>query len=129
MPADRGGAGLTLAEASILQQRLATAAPATALAVNMHLVWTGVAKVLRERGIDDLAFVQTGAAAGDVFAFGISEAGNDLVLFDSATEAVPLPDGGDTFTRTKNFTSLAPVVRHLGVPRPGTTSPDAPQLA
>ena len=38
VPADRGGAGLGLAEAAILQQRLATAAPATALAINMHLV-------------------------------------------------------------------------------------------
>ncbi|MDY0828605.1 acyl-CoA dehydrogenase family protein [Microbacterium sp. BG28] len=128
VPSDRGGAGLTLAEASILQQRLATAAPATALAVNMHLVWTGVAKVLRERGIDDLAFVQTGAAAGEVFAFGISEAGNDLVLFDSATEAVPLPDGGYTFSGTKIFTSMAPVWTHLGVHGLDTTSPDAPKL-
>ncbi|QCQ16572.1 acyl-CoA dehydrogenase family protein [Microbacterium sp. RG1] len=128
VPADRGGAGLTLAEASVLQQRLATAAPATALAVNMHLVWTGVAKVLRDRGIDDLAFVQTGAAAGEVFAFGISEAGNDLVLFDSATEAVPLADGGYTFTGTKIFTSLAPVWTHLGVHGLDTTSSDAPKL-
>ncbi|GAB3156626.1 acyl-CoA dehydrogenase family protein [Microbacterium neimengense] len=128
VPVDRGGAGLTLAEASILQHRLATAAPATALAVNMHLVWTGVAKVLRDRGIDDLAFVQTGAAEGEVFAFGISEAGNDLVLFDSATEAVPLPDGGYAFTGTKIFTSLAPVWTHLGVHGLDTTSPDAPQL-
>jgi alkylation response protein AidB-like acyl-CoA dehydrogenase len=128
VPADRGGAGLTLAEASILQQRLATAAPATALALNMHLVWTGVAKVLRDRGIDDLAFVQTGAAEGEVFAFGISEAGNDLVLFDSATEAVPLPDGAYAFTGTKIFTSLAPVWTHLGVHGLDTTSPDAPQL-
>ncbi|UIN31624.1 acyl-CoA dehydrogenase family protein [Microbacterium binotii] len=128
VPADRGGAGLSLAEASVLQQRLATAAPATALAVNMHLVWTGVAKVLRERGIDDLAFVQTGAAAGEVFAFGISEAGNDLVLFDSATEAVPLPDCGYTFTGTKIFTSLAPVWTHLGVHGLDTTSSDAPKL-
>ncbi|MBM3714356.1 MAG: acyl-CoA dehydrogenase, partial [Actinobacteria bacterium] len=94
VPADRGGAGLTLAEAAQLQQRLAGAAPATALAVNMHLVWTGVAKVLRDRGIDDLAFVQEGAARGEVFAFGISEAGNDLVLFGSDTDAAPDGAGG-----------------------------------
>jgi alkylation response protein AidB-like acyl-CoA dehydrogenase len=128
VPADRGGAGLGLAEASVLQQRLATAAPATALAVNMHLVWTGVAKVLQDRGIDDLAFVQTGAAAGELFAFGISEAGNDLVLFGSDTQAQPQPDGGYAFTGTKIFTSLAPAWTQLGVHGLDTTSPDAPKL-
>ncbi|WP_261165082.1 acyl-CoA dehydrogenase family protein [Microbacterium sp. Marseille-Q6965] len=128
VPADRGGAGLTLEQAAILQQRLATAAPATALAVNMHLVWTGVAKVLRDRGIDDLAFVQSGAAAGEVFAFGISEAGNDLVLFGSDTVAEPRPDGGYTFTGTKIFTSLAPVWTQLGLHGLDASDPDAPQL-
>ncbi|WP_125131516.1 acyl-CoA dehydrogenase family protein [Microbacterium sp. 10M-3C3] len=128
VPRARGGAGLGLAEASVLQQRLATAAPATALAVNMHLVWTGVAKVLQDRGIDDLAFVQTGAASGEVFAFGISEAGNDLVLFGSDTAAVPTGDGGYAFTGTKIFTSLAPVWTQLGVHGLDTTSPDAPRI-
>ncbi|MDQ1129209.1 alkylation response protein AidB-like acyl-CoA dehydrogenase [Microbacterium sp. SORGH_AS 888] len=128
VPQDRGGAGLGLAEVAVLQQRLASAAPATALAINMHLVWTGVAKVLRDRGIDDLAFVQTGAAAGELFAFGISEAGNDLVLFGSDTQAVPLPDGGYAFTGTKIFTSLAPAWTQLGLHGLDTTSADAPKL-
>src|SRR5690606_34933759 len=60
VPQALGGAGLGLAEASMLQQRLAGAAPATALAINMHLVWTGVAKVLADRGIETLRFVQEG---------------------------------------------------------------------
>ncbi len=128
VPAESGGAGLGLAEASVLQQRLATAAPATALAVNMHLVWTGVAKVLADRGIGDLRFVQEGAAAGEVFAFGISEAGNDLVLFDSGTDAAPQPDGSYAFTGTKIFTSLAPVWTQLGLHGLDTTSPDAPKI-
>ena len=123
-----GGAGLGLAEASVLQQRLAGAAPATALAINMHLVWTGVAKVLADRGIDDLRFVQEGAAAGEVFAFGISEAGNDLVLFGSDTDAAPQPDGSYAFTGTKIFTSLAPVWTQLGLHGLDTTSADAPQM-
>lgn len=109
VPTVRGGAGLGLAEAAILQQRLAGAAPATALAVNMHLVWTGVAKVFSDRGVPGLEFVQDGAVAGEVFAFGISEGGNDLVLFGSDTAAVPDGDGGYSFTGTKIFTSLAPV--------------------
>ncbi len=128
VPADRGGLGLGLAEAALLQQRLATAAPATALAVNMHLVWTGVAKVMQDRGIDDLRFVQEGAAAGEVFAFGISEAGNDLVLFGSDTVAEPQADGSYTFTGTKIFTSLGPVWTRLGLHGLDTTSPDGPRI-
>lgn len=128
VPTDRGGFGLGLEQAAVLQQRLASAAPATALSINMHLVWTGVAKVMQDRGIDDLAFVQTGAAAGDVFAFGISEAGNDLVLFGSDTQAVPQADGGYAFTGTKIFTSLAPVWNHLGLHGLDTSNPDDPKL-
>ncbi len=128
VPESLGGRGLGLAEASVLQQRLAGAAPATALSINMHLVWTGVAKVLADRGIDALRFVQEGAAAGEVFAFGISEAGNDLVLFGSGTDAAPLPDGGYAFTGTKIFTSLAPVWTQLGLHGLDTSSEDAPRM-
>jgi len=128
VPAELGGAGLGLAEASVLQQRLAGAAPATALSVNMHLVWTGVAKVLADRGIDSLRFVQEGAAAGELFAFGISEAGNDLVLFGSDTDAAPRPDGGYAFTGTKIFTSLAPAWTQLGLHGLDTTSDDGPKM-
>jgi alkylation response protein AidB-like acyl-CoA dehydrogenase len=128
VPAERGGAGLSLAQAAILQQRLAGAAPATALAINMHLVWTGVAKVFSDRGVPGLEFVQDGAVAGDVFAFGISEGGNDLVLFGSDTTAVPDGSGGYSFTGTKIFTSLAPVWTRLGLHGLDTTSADAPKL-
>ncbi|QKJ18894.1 acyl-CoA dehydrogenase family protein [Microbacterium hominis] len=128
VPSELGGAGLTLAQAALLQQRLATAAPATALAINMHLVWTGVARVLAARGIPSLRFVQEGAAAGEIFAFGISEAGNDLVLFGSDTDAAPLADGGYAFTGTKIFTSLAPVWTQLGLHGLDTTSDDGPQM-
>ena len=128
VPAKRGGAGLGLAEAALLQQRLAGAAPATALAINMHLVWTGVAKVFSDRGVPGLEFVQDGAVAGEVFAFGISEGGNDLVLFGSDTAAEPTGDGGYSFTGTKIFTSLAPVWTKLGLHGLDTTSDDAPKL-
>jgi len=128
VPRSLGGGGLTLEQTARLQQRLATAAPATALAVNMHLVWTAVAKILADRGIDDLTFVLEGAAAGEVYAFGISEAGNDLVLFGSDTEAEPLPDGGYAFTGTKIFTSLAPIWTQLGLHGLDESDPDDPKL-
>lgn len=115
VPASDGGSGFGLEAAARCQRRLATAAPATALAVNMHLVWTGVARVLAARGDSTLDFVLREAAAGEIFAFGNSEAGNDSVLFDSLTEARPLPDGGYSFTGTKIFTSLSPAWTRLGI--------------
>ena len=96
------------------QRLLAAYAPATALAVNMHLVWVGVARVLTERGDHSLGWVLEEAAAGELFAFGNSEAGNDLVLWDSLTR-VDTVQGGYSFTGTKIFTSLAPAWTRLGV--------------
>jgi alkylation response protein AidB-like acyl-CoA dehydrogenase len=115
VPADDGGLGFGLEAVAQCQRRLATAAPATALAVNMHLVWTGVAYVLKARGDTSLDFVLKEAADGAIFAFGNSEAGNDSVLFDSRTTAAPLPDGGYSFTGTKIFTSLSPAWTRLGI--------------
>jgi alkylation response protein AidB-like acyl-CoA dehydrogenase len=127
-PVERGGLGFGLARVAREQTRLATAAPATALAINMHLVWTGTAKVLLDRGDDSLAWVLDDAVAGEVFAFGNSEAGNDLVLFGSRTAAVPQPDGGYAFTGTKIFTSLSPVWTRLGVFGRDDSDPEEPRL-
>jgi alkylation response protein AidB-like acyl-CoA dehydrogenase len=128
VPRELGGLGLSLREVAHEQVRLAAAAPATALAVNMHLVWTGVAKALRDRGDDSLEFVLRDAAAGELFAFAISEAGNDLMLFGSTTEAKPLPGGGYAFTGTKIFTSLSPAWTRLALFGLDTESADAPKL-
>jgi alkylation response protein AidB-like acyl-CoA dehydrogenase len=104
-----------LLETALDQRLLAAYAPATALGINMHLVWTGVARVLSERGDTSLDWILDQAAAGELFAFGNSEAGNDLVLFDSLTRAVPGEDGSYAFTGTKIFTSLAPAWTRLGI--------------
>ncbi|CAN5411748.1 acyl-CoA dehydrogenase family protein [soil metagenome] len=113
------------------QRLLAAHAPATALGINMHLVWVGVARVLAERGDDSLAWVLQDAAAGELFAFGNSEPGNDLVLWDSLTvvEPVETPDGhGFSFTGTKIFTSLAPAWTRLGIFGKQTQGDGAPRL-
>lgn len=128
VPREFGGLGLSLERAAREQVRLAGAAPATALAVNMHLVWTGVARTLRERGDDSAEFILREAGAGEVFAFAISEAGNDLVLFGSRTEARPEPGGGYRFFGTKIFTSLSPVWTRLGTMGSDTASPDGPKI-
>jgi alkylation response protein AidB-like acyl-CoA dehydrogenase len=128
VPEALGGWGLSLEALTAEQSRLAAAAPATALAVNMHLVWTAVAKTLHDRGDASLDFVLQEAAAGEVFAFGVSEAGNDLVLFGSTVEARPLGDGGVSYTGTKTFTSLSPVWTRLGTFGLDSTSADAPRI-
>jgi len=128
VPVELGGLGWRLEDAVRAQIRLAGAAPATALGVNMHLVWTGVANLLRARGDDALEFLLREAADGEVFAFGISEAGNDLMLFGSRTQADPQPDGSYRYTGRKIFTSLSPAWTRLGTTGLDTTSPDAPKI-
>ncbi|MHA3722659.1 acyl-CoA dehydrogenase family protein [Leucobacter sp. HY1910] len=128
VPAEFGGPELSLAEVSRLQQRLATAAPATALAVNMHLMCTGVVRVMRERGDRSLDYVLEEAMAGEIFAFGISEPANDWVLQGARTRADPQGDGGYLFTGTKIFTSLSPVWTRLIVHGLDASDPSNEQL-
>lgn len=124
VPEDLDGPGLGMNVVSRLQQVLAKSAPATALGINMHLVWTGVARALLERGDDSHRFVLEEAAAGEIFAFGVSEAGNDLVLYGSQTDAEPSEDGSYRFTGKKIFTSLSPVWTRLGVHGLDSSDPD-----
>jgi len=95
------------------QRLLAAHAPATALGINMHLVVVGIARALSERGDHSLDWIVDEAAAGELFAFGNSEAGNDQVMFDSRTIATPQPDGSYLFSGTKIFTSLSPAWTRL----------------
>src|SRR5215472_7225508 len=70
LPKEFGGAGFSLADSCREQRRLAYYAPATALAVNMHLYWVGVAADLWRRGDTSLEWVLREAAAGEIFAAG-----------------------------------------------------------
>lgn len=115
VPVELGGAGLTLPQVAGEQRRLAYHAPATALATNMHLYWTGVAADLHHAGDTSLDWLLREAAEGEVFAAGHGEPGNDRDLEYSLTRAVPTPDGGYRLTGHKVFTSLTPVWTRLGV--------------
>lgn len=115
VPTSLGGAGRTLRETAHDQARLAAHAPATALAVNMHHVWVGVGRYLHERGDSSLDWLLAEAASGEVFGFGYSEPGNDLVLLGSRTQARPDGAGGYTFHGRKIFTSNSPAWTRLGV--------------
>lgn len=128
VPADMGGLGLSLLEVSREQRRLAGASPATALVVNMHLVVTGLAAVMLARGDSAARFILEEAAQGELFAFGNSEAGNDLVMFDSRTQAAPQADGSYTYTGTKIFTSGSPAWTRLAVFGRDDSDPAAPLL-
>lgn len=110
------------------QRLLAAHAPATALGINMHHVVVGVARVLHERGDASLDWILADAAAGELFAFGNSEAGNDLVMFDSRTDARPRGDGGYAYTGTKIFTSLSPAWTRLGIFGRDDSDPEQPRL-
>ncbi len=115
VPAEFGGAGLTLPEIAAEQTRLAAAAPGTALGVNMHQIIVGLGRHLVRHGNPRGEQILREAAAGELFGFGISEPGNDLVLFGSTAQAVPDRDGsgGYSFTGTKIFTSLSPAWTRL----------------
>ena len=128
VPEQFGGLGLTLQQTAREQTRLAAHAPATALAVNMHLVWTGVAASLHAQNDHSLDFVLDEAGRGEIFGFGVSEPGNDLVLFNSQTDAVPQADGGYRFTGTKVFTSLSPAWTRLGILGRDSSDPDDPAI-
>lgn len=127
VPEDLGGQGMSLAEVSREQRRLAYYAPATALAMNMHVYWTGVAADLRRAGDDSLEWLLKEAAAGAVFAAGHAERGNDLPLLLSTTKAERV-DGGYRFTGHKSFGSLTPVWTYLGLHGMDTSDPEAPKI-
>ena len=128
MPAELGGAGLRLNEVRRLQQRLAYVAPATAVAVNMHLYWTGLAADLARFGDDRCRFILEQAADGHVFAAGHGEAGNDLGLFASTTQARAVPTAAGSITGRKVFGSLSPVWSYLGFHAMDTSDPANPTV-
>jgi alkylation response protein AidB-like acyl-CoA dehydrogenase len=127
VPVELGGSGLRLAEVMRLQRQLAYHAPATAVAVNMHLYWTGLAADLARFGDDRCDFVLREAADGHVFAAGHGEAGNDAGLFASTTQAVKV-DGGWLVSGRKVFGSLSPVWTYLGFHAMDTSDPAAPRV-
>ncbi len=127
LPPEYGGPGLGLDEVTAHQRRLAYYAPATAIAVNMHFYWTGVAADLLRAGDDSMRWVLERAAQGEIFAAGHGEPGNDLGLFASTTEARRV-EGGWEFTGHKIFGSLSPVWDWLGVHGMDLSDPDAPKV-
>jgi alkylation response protein AidB-like acyl-CoA dehydrogenase len=114
VPEELGGKGYRLDQIARLQRRLAYHAPATALGINMHVYWVGVAADLWRSGDKSLEWMLREAMAGEVFAAGHSERGNDLPVLLSTAKAEKVA-GGFKFTGHKAFGSLAPVWTRYGL--------------
>jgi alkylation response protein AidB-like acyl-CoA dehydrogenase len=127
LPTELGGGGIGLDEWSRLQRRLAYVAPATALAVNMHVYWTGVAADLAKAGDDSCRFILDKAADGAVFAALHGEAGNDIPVLLSSSSARKV-DGGWRIDGHKIFGSLSPVWDYGGFHAMDTSDPQAPRI-
>ena len=126
-PKEFGGMGLSLAQVSRETRSLAQYAPATALCINMHNYWVGVAADLWRSGDKSCEWILRDAAAGEVFAAGHAEHGNDIPVLLSTTKAERV-DGGYTFTGRKSFGSLTPVWTRLGMHGMDTSDPAAPKV-
>ena len=127
VPGELGGLGMSLAEVCAEERRLARRSPATALALNMHVYWTGLAADLWRAGDKTLAWLLEEAAAGEVFAAGHGEAGNDLPVLLSTARAERV-DGGYRFWAHKIFGSLSPVWTRLGIHAMDATDPANPMI-
>lgn len=127
VPTEFGGAGLSLAQIAAEQTRLAKAAPGTALGINMHQIIVGLGRYMVRAGRDEGEQILRDARDGHLFGFGISEPGNDLVLFGSTAQAIPDGNGGYSLTGTKVFTSLSPAWTRLLTFAADTNSEDGPK--
>ena len=131
VPEEFGGLGRTLPEYIREVARLASYAPPTALATNMHMLWTGVAGDMVKQGIDPgngvWRWLLEGAAASKVFANGHGERGNDLNGFLSTVEAKKVP-GGYRITGHKIFGSMTPVWDWLAFWAMDADHPEGPHM-
>lgn len=127
VPADRGGWGMTLADLAQQQRRLARYSPAAALSTCMHHYWVGAAADLDRLGYPGMGWVLDDALAGEVFASGHAESGNDVPVLLS-TSTAERTDGGYRISGRKHFTSLSPVWTRLGAHAIDVDHPGGPAI-
>ena len=127
LPPEFGGQGYTLNQYTREARKLAGYAPATALCLNMHHYWVGTAADSWRAGDKSVKFILDDAGAGEVFAAGHAESGNETSIVMSITKAEKV-DGGYKFTGRKSFGSLTPVWTRLGVHGLDTSDPKNPKV-
>ena len=127
IPRELGGLGMSLPEVCHEQRRLAYRAPATALAINMHLTWMGVAADLFRLGDPSLRWMLDEGAAGEVFAAEHGEPDNDLPLLYSTATAERI-DGGYRLTGRKRVGCRPPAWTRLGIHAQDRSDPASPKI-
>jgi len=93
----------------------------------MHNYWVGDAADAVRGGDKSVEWILAEAAAGEVFAAGHAEHGNDIPGLLSTTKAERV-DGGYKFTGRKSFGSLTPVWTRLGMHGMDVSDPNAPKI-
>ena len=127
VPEEFGGSGLRLDEVARLQSKLAYHAGPTAVAVNMHIYWTGLAADLYRAGDESCRWILEKAGEGEIFAAIHGEAGNDIPAMYSTTRATRV-DGGWELSGHKIFGSLSPVWTYAGFHAQDDSDPDNPKV-
>lgn len=127
VPEAHGGWGLDLAQLAASQRRLARYAPATALAMSMHAYWIGIATEVERSGDPSLRWILEAAVAGEVFAAGHAETGNDIPVLLSTCQAERV-EGGYRLRGRKQFGSNGPAWRWLGAHAIDAAAPGGPQI-
>ncbi len=127
VPREFGGLGMKLADVGRETRRLATYAAPTALCINMHNYWVGTAADVWRSGDKSVQWILEEAGAGEVFAAGHAESGNETSIVMSITKAERVA-GGYRFTGRKSFGSLSPVWTRLGMHGMDTSDPSSPKV-
>ena len=122
IPKEFGGPGHD-ARAGVARNAAARAVRARHRAVHQHAQLLGRRRGRPlARGDKSCEWILRDAAAGEVFAAGHAEHGNDIPGLLSTTKAERV-DGGYTFTGRKSFGSLTPVWTRLGMHGMDTSDP------
>jgi alkylation response protein AidB-like acyl-CoA dehydrogenase len=116
VPEELGGAGASLLDLVLAQERLAMGDGSTALAVNMHVSpvgqWASIWRRTRDKGLEELL---RGVVAGEViWASLTSEPGVANMLMDSRTIADRV-DGGYRINGHKIFCTNSEVATHCSI--------------
>jgi alkylation response protein AidB-like acyl-CoA dehydrogenase len=93
----------------------------------MHVYWTGLAADLLRMGDTSCKWILEKAAAGEIFAAVHGEAGNDVPLFLSTSQAERV-EGGWSISGHKIFGSLSPVWTYAGFHAMDMSDPSAPKI-
>src|SRR3546814_120497 len=93
----------------------------------MHSYWVGIAVEMDKAGDTSLRWVLEAALAGEVFAAGHAETGNDIPVLLS-TCAAERVEGGYRLTGRKQFGSNGPAWRWLGAHAIVPDAPGGPQI-